>query len=429
MWSAKRSRGLEDWSEADVLEVMAAAARIVRAGEALLVEATAQVCDRSDGRLNADRMTTRFGCRSTSELVQRATRVSKLRAADLVKAARAVVQPIALTSGEVLPAALPAMREALAAGEVGLDAVVAAAGRLLTCRAGTAAILAADEEIAASARGEGADAAPPASAEELRALATVWAMYLDQDGAEPREARALRQRGISVGPCRDGLHPVRGHVLPEVAGQLQRAFDSVLNPKVDGAVAPVGPLFRESGDGAQTVDPDDPDCAVHRDGRRPHPAAEAARRARDDPEHRRRVRRTADARRLRAHTRGVGAREDLATGRGFAHIEGSDEPISLAAARHVACSGAVQRVVFDDTGRIVALGNLERAFTHHQRRAISLRDGGCVIPGCHVGASWCEIHHDPPPRARAGRLSRRRSGATTRRPRTKTPVTMPRACP
>ena len=49
--------------------------------------------------------------------------------------------------------------------------------------------------------------------------------------------------------------------------------------------------------------------------------------------------------------------------------------------------------MFDDTGRIVQLGTLERVFGHHQRRAISLRDGGCVIPGCHVRAEWCEIHH------------------------------------
>jgi len=248
------------WSERDVLEILSAAARITRAGEALLVEATAQVCDRSDGRLNADRMTTRFGCRSTSELVQRTTRVSTMGAADLVKAARAVVRPVALTSGEVLPARLPAMRAALAAVEVGVDGVIAVAGPLLACGAGTAAVHAADGEIAATARGEGADAAPPASAEELRALATVWAMYLDQDGSEPREDRAMRKRGITVGPCRDGLHPVRGHVLPEVAGQLQRALDSVLNPKVDGAVALIGPLFRESGAGGQTVDPGDPDA-------------------------------------------------------------------------------------------------------------------------------------------------------------------------
>ncbi|MFJ2553761.1 HNH endonuclease signature motif containing protein, partial [Microbacterium sp. NPDC087591] len=29
----------------------------------------------------------------------------------------------------------------------------------------------------------------------------------------------------------------------------------------------------------------------------------------------------------------------------------------------------------------------------HQRRAITLRDKECLIPGCHVPGSWCEIHH------------------------------------
>ncbi|WP_314504105.1 DUF222 domain-containing protein [uncultured Microbacterium sp.] len=384
------SRGL---SEKEVLEVMAAAARIVRAGEALLVETTGQVCDRSDGLPTAERVTTRFGCRSTGELVQRVTRISKQRATDLVRSGRAVMQPVALTSGEMLPAALPAMRDALMAGEVGVDGVVAVAGPLLSSVAGTAAILTADAELAATARGEGADAAPPPSAEDLRAMATVWAMYLDQDGAEPREARATRKRCFTVGPCRDGLHPVRGHVLPEVAAQLQRAFDSVLNPKVGGAPAPAGPHFREAAGEPGPVDPDDPDAPC---------AAMADNRSRAQKQH------DALATVLTvvaasgalpqlggaAPTLVVSVRsEDLVSGRGFAHISGSDEPISLAAARHVACSGAVQRVVFDDTGRIVSLGTLERIFTHHQRRAISLRDGGCIIPGCHVPAEWCEIHH------------------------------------
>lgn len=386
--------GARELSEAEVLELLAVAARIARAAEALLVEATGQVCDRSDGRLAADRMTNRFGCRSTSELVQRVTRASKQRAGDLVKAARAVVRPVSLATGEVLPAALPAMREALAAGEVGVDGVAAVAGPLLGCGAGVAAILAADEEIAATARGEGLDAAPPACAEELRALATVWAMYLDQDGAEPSEDRALRKREITVGLCREGLHPVRGNVLPEVAGLLQRVFDSVLNPKLDGAPAPVGPVFADpDARGAETVDPDDPDSPF---------TATADDRTRAQKQH--------DALAIvLAVAAGSGAlptlggaaptlvvsvrAEDLAAGRGYAHITGSEQPISLASARHIACAGAVQRVVCDDSGRIVQLGTLERVFTASQRRAIALRDGGCVIPGCHVPADWCEIHH------------------------------------
>ncbi|EIC08696.1 HNH nuclease, partial [Microbacterium laevaniformans OR221] len=60
---------------------------------------------------------------------------------------------------------------------------------------------------------------------------------------------------------------------------------------------------------------------------------------------------------------------------------------------HVACAGAIQRVVTGSDGRIVAIGTEERVFNRYQRRAIALRDGGCVIPGCGVPAGWCEIHH------------------------------------
>ncbi len=84
---------------------------------------------------------------------------------------------------------------------------------------------------------------------------------------------------------------------------------------------------------------------------------------------------------------------DLESGRGHAHIDGCEEPAPLAVARQVACTGAVQRVTIDHAGRIVALGISDRVFAAHQRKAISLRDGGCIIPGCHVPPQWCEIHH------------------------------------
>lgn len=50
-------------------------------------------------------------------------------------------------------------------------------------------------------------------------------------------------------------------------------------------------------------------------------------------------------------------------------------------------------MITDDRGRIVAIETSDRVFNHFQRKAIGLRDGGCVIPGCHVGVSWCEVHH------------------------------------
>ena len=88
----------------------------------------------------------------------------------------------------------------------------------------------------------------------------------------------------------------------------------------------------------------------------------------------------------------VGA-EDYATGRGWARVEGAETPVSTRVAAYTACGGTVQRVVLGAGGRIVGLGSSDRIFTPAQRRAIGVRDGECLIPGCHVPAAWCEIHH------------------------------------
>lgn len=370
----------------DVLAALAAAGRIQRLAEAVMVEASGQILERDDARAHAERITTRHGCRNLGELLQRATRVSARTASAIAIAAKAVQQRGSLSTGELLPADFPALRAALLDGEVGVDGVSGVVNAFRGCGAGRAHLLAADEELAAAARGEGADAAPSASADELRAYASVWAAYLDQDGSEPAETRALRKRGFTIGRRNDdGLVPVRGQLLPEVAAQLQREFDSVLNPRVDG-VPVVGPRFIDH-------DPDDRD----------EPVETAA-----DPRSRTQKQHDALAVLLTAAAASGSlpmlggaaptlvvsvTEDDLTTGRGSAWVPGEDLPISLGAARHIACMGSVQRVVLGENGRIVSLTTLDRIFNHHQRRAITVRDGGCLIPGCHVPPEWCEIHH------------------------------------
>ncbi|WP_186307546.1 HNH endonuclease signature motif containing protein [Microbacterium sp. 1.5R] len=83
---------------------------------------------------------------------------------------------------------------------------------------------------------------------------------------------------------------------------------------------------------------------------------------------------------------------DLAAVRGRASAPGAWGQLPLAIAAHVGCSGTIQRVTMDE-GRIVGIHSTDRVFTVHQRRAIIARDKECLIPGCHVPASWCEIHH------------------------------------
>ena len=398
--------------EVEVLSGLAAAGRVQRLAEAAMIAAVAQVIDRDEAAAHPDRVTTRYGCRNTGELVERVTRVSGRTAGEVVKAAKATRRRVALSTGETLPAEFPGMRQALAAGQVGVDGLVAVVGAFHGRSVGRAGMLAADEELGAAARGEGADAAPPASADELRALAQVWAAYLDQDGSEPAESRALRRRGFTIGRRgEDGLVPVRGNLLPEVAAQLQLGFDSVLNPKGDGPPVP-GPCFVET-TGNTPVEEPVADGGPYDGGPygggagRSFADAEPVEAAADDRTH---AQKQHDALAVllnvaaasgdlpalggAAPTLVVHVREeDLATGRGRAHLPGDDEPISLAAARRIACTGAVQRVVLAENGRIVSIQTLDRVFNHHQRKAITLRDGQCVIPGCHVRPQWCEIHH------------------------------------
>lgn len=369
-----------------LLALLAQVSALSRLADALLVEVVAHVQERADAAPHAARITARFGCRSMTELVQRATRLSSRTAGDLLRGARAVAQTSSPTSGEVLPASYPAMRAALADGAVGLGGLVAVTSALDAAGCALEARLAADEELAAAARGDGCDGGPAACADELRAQAQVWAMYLDQDGSEPREARALRRRALTVGVCRDGLVPVRGNLLPEVAGQLDTLFHSILNPKGGGPEAPDGPHFTET----EPTDPDtpleslaDPRTRTQRQHDALATILSAAARAGDLP--------TIGG---AAPTLVVSASaEDLRTGNGHAHLDGCEEPVPLAVARQAACSGAIQRVLTDEDGRVRAIHTFDRVFGPHQRKAIVLRDGGCVIPGCHVPAAWCEIHH------------------------------------
>ncbi|MBP2377556.1 hypothetical protein JOF42_001051 [Microbacterium phyllosphaerae] len=77
---------------------------------------------------------------------------------------------------------------------------------------------------------------------------------------------------------------------------------------------------------------------------------------------------------------------------GWATIPGSGAHVPVSVAAQVGCAGTIQRVLMDE-GRIIGITTTDRVFTVHQRRAIVARDKECLIPGCHVPASWCEIHH------------------------------------
>src|SRR3954470_18673556 len=67
--------------------------------------------------------------------------------------------------------------------------------------------------------------------------------------------------------------------------------------------------------------------------------------------------------------------------------------ISAARARMVACDGGITRIVFGPDRQVLDMGREQRFFPPHLRRALDVRDGGCVFAGCHAPTWWCDAHH------------------------------------
>lgn len=368
--------------DSDVMQALTSAGRLLRRLESVITEAVGEVMRRSETGIRQERLTSRLGAHDVSELVQRATLVGPHTVGRWQRAARAMRQDTSLVSGERLEPPFPAMRDALVSGDVGVDGLLAVAGALADVerRVGREALLTADAALAAVARGDGVHGGPAACADVLRVHATAWAVALDQDGSEPSERVALRRRGVHFGRPREGVVPFRGHMLAEVFAQFERIYDATESPRVDGDSG--GVRFRP----AQDADSDVP-LDERTPSQRRHDALATA------------LGVAAASGALptiggAAPTVVISVREaDLLQGRGWAHADGCDESLPVRAAQHAACAGTVQRVVLNDAGRVLRIGTEERVFNRHQRRAIALRDGGCVIPGCGVPAAWCEVHH------------------------------------
>ncbi|MDT0158646.1 DUF222 domain-containing protein [Microbacterium sp. ARD32] len=380
---------LSTLSDSERLSVLNAAGEVLRRVEAVVVEAVA-TSDPVDVPNSA-------GCRSMNELLQRTLRVDSRTAAQVAKAGRLTRRDTDLTSGEFVPAKWPALRQALLDGAIGVTGLLAATGPIESAgdRIGSVDRWKADALLADVAHGytvggdveAESDVTPAPTPEELKALAHEIAVRLDPDGAEPVEARAMRKRYLTIGRMRDGVYPMRGNLLPETYAQLQLLLDAQLNPKTDGPPIPEGVAFRPSDDDVDAVEDEFNsdlrsvlDTRTH--GQKQHDALAAALGI---------AARHADMPSLGGAAPTLVVHIDFDDD-SWARIPGVDGPVSGAVARHTGCTGALQRV-FTEKGRIVGMTITDRIFDVYQRRAITLRDKECLIPGCHVPASWCEIHH------------------------------------
>ncbi len=72
---------------------------------------------------------------------------------------------------------------------------------------------------------------------------------------------------------------------------------------------------------------------------------------------------------------------------------GHTGPVIAETARRLACDASISRIITDGKSQVLDVGRRTRTISPALRRALVVRDAGCVHPGCARPPSWCEGHH------------------------------------
>ncbi|MBW4032551.1 MAG: DUF222 domain-containing protein [Acidobacteria bacterium] len=319
-------------------------------------------------RCHEGALAARLGEKSAAAVVAAFTRIEPAEARAWCELGEAVISRRSLFHERLEPRR-PVVAEFLARGEVGAMAVakVSSAPGEVERRS--------PERVRASAELL-AKHAPHLTGRELSAVCRRLVDSSDPDGVLPRESESRRRSGLEVMRTSDGMLRWVVTMHPEAAGFLTTALDARTAPRRE-------PRFGQD-DGDIEFAPEEADSRTLS-----HRRLDALiSMARESLEH--------DSGRVAgiAVTMVVTIPlETLRSGIGAAQIEGIDTPISAATARRLAASAELIPAVLGGPSEPLDLGRAQRLFSAPQRRALAIRDGGCVWPRCEAPPAWCEVAH------------------------------------
>ncbi|MGW4681879.1 DUF222 domain-containing protein [Micromonospora taraxaci] len=256
----------------------------------------------------------------------------------------------------------PGIRQALADGAINLDQARVIADTATTVQS------TADTETADKAVGVLVEWAGQFDPTLLRRMSTRILDHVAPDLADAaaaaalaaEDARATRDRHLTLSAQIDGRLRLSGILDAEAAGLLRAAID---------------PLSAPSG-------PDDTRCP----GQRRHDAL-------------------ADVCRLALRTGelpdsgGDPAQVVVTTGYDALTRQLSAGALDIGlqltpdTVRRLACDATILPAVLGGAGQVLDVGRQRRLVTGPLRRALVLRDGGCAFPGCDRPPRWCAAHH------------------------------------
>jgi hypothetical protein len=388
-------------------EVIALTQQVEAAGrpvDAARVRTAAVVGYRSRTGLGSESLAWRLGASHQGDLLTRLT----LTSAPEMKRRVALGEKVAprMLGGVVLEPVFPIVAAALATGELGVDSATEIVKALADYKvhgrfdADRDQVDRAEADLVARATGsvygpdtdEGSIVRLRSSdgftlpTEEIRSAGARWAALINPDGAAPNEEVLEAKSSISFGDKRDGLYPLRGGVTPDLKGIMQALFNTYQSARS-------APKFPSAED-QQRIEAGElvpGEILDERTGgqKRADILRGILTQVAQDP-----------------HTPTMGGMPptvlvhvnaaDLVRGLGLGWIDGVDAPISMKTINQMIDNGGMQPVFLARNGAVLGLGRKTRFFTSSQRKAITARDGGCIIPGCSAPAQWAEVHHVNP---------------------------------
>lgn len=352
---------LPEWhavSDETLLELQAQAGELRRRADALVAEIAGEVARRSTREAAYGGLAQRLGARTPERLVQKLTGVSGPDARSLVAVGRL---------DDSSPIGVAVRNGVLTVGQASAIAAGLGAPSERT-----------PESLLSSTAETLIESAHEVTVEDLRMRARQARDDLDASGIAEREEELRQRRYLRLFPQDDGMTRLVGLLDPESAALVSAVVDAGTSPRRGG------PRFTtEEGKARYASIGEDPRSTEQL--------------ALDTVLSVLEVGRTADTSVLGptgAPVQVLIAERDLRSGEGPATIEGQPIAVSAETARRRICADGYSPIVVDPVGRrAIDLGHSRRLFSARQRRMISARDGGCLIPDCPRPPGWCEAHH------------------------------------
>lgn len=358
-------------SDQELLDAAGSVSRLIRLAEADRAQLAGEMARRSQPK-DATSLARLMGAGTVGNLVSQVTGVSRAQAGTMVASGEAFRPRQNPVTGEALPAVCPQVAAAFAAGLL-------------------------DPEVAAAMRRSLAKAAPGLTPDEVDRL-EAQVVAVSQEGWDadlflaylkkvPETARP--DGGVPRG---DDPVPVPSVVRRELNNGLVRwvldldtLTDGFLKTAVDANTAMKRSLL---------TTPDDPEPDADTADQRPlaqrrvdgvHRLAKKAIKV-DDGQ----VAGTAVTMLVTIPL------DALRSGLGSAQLPDCGTEIPASIARILAAEAEIIPVVLGGKSQPLDLGLARRYFSEAQRRAMVIRDGGCVGPGCDAPPSWCDGAHIRP---------------------------------